>query len=149
MLSVINPHNVPFRKRDELTLLATLVAGEARGETEIGQVATAWVARNRVISREKKWFGDWWQGVILKPYQFSCFNRNDPNRHRLLDPYRYFGGHVWTACYRSAAAVYFDFREDPTFGADHYHTVRVNPSWADASKVTTQIGAHIFYRLRS
>jgi spore germination cell wall hydrolase CwlJ-like protein len=147
MASVVDPSGVPFKSRDELTLLATLIAGEARGETEIGQIACGWVVRNRVHSGEPKWFGTWWHGVMLKPYQFSCFNKDDPNRRRLLNPYKYFGDLVWTACYRSAAQVYFDLSKDPTFGADHYHTSAVNPKWADSSKITARIGNHIFYKL--
>lgn len=37
--------------------------------------------------------------------------------------------------------------QDPTGGADHYHTPAVNPNWVDEDKITADDGAHIFYDL--
>jgi len=149
MNTVPDPQARPFEGLDELTLLATLVAGEARGEPYEGKVAVAWVARNRVLSGQDLWFGRGWHGVILKPWQFSCFNAKDPNRLKLANPYRGFGEQVWRACYRAAAGVYFGFEGDPTHGADHYHTEAVDPSWKDPDKETCKISRHIFYKLRN
>jgi len=34
-----------------------------------------------------------------------------------------------------------------TRGANHYHTVAVEPQWAKPERITARIGNHIFYRL--
>lgn len=146
------PNGRPFHELDDVTLLACLVAGEARGEGDLGRIAVAWTARNRVNSERHRWFGVGWPGVILKRWQFSAFNIGDANREKLLDPVTHFGAAKWAECYRAAAAVYFGFTQDPTRGADHYFVKRSRrPSWAgpDESLKTCQIGAHAFYRLQT
>ena len=61
-------------------ILARTLWGEARGESLAGQIAVAWTIRNRVNDgKDKSWWGEGYAGVCQKPYQFSCWNRNDPN----------------------------------------------------------------------
>jgi spore germination cell wall hydrolase CwlJ-like protein len=61
-------------------ILARTLWGEARGEGLAGQIAVAWTIRNRVNDgKAKSWWGEGYAGVCLKPYQFSCWNKNDPN----------------------------------------------------------------------
>jgi len=45
-------------------------AGSTCGIQEV--LAIAWLIRNRVEG--KKWFGNTYQAVCLKPWQFSCWN---------------------------------------------------------------------------
>jgi len=138
---------VPFEERDELGLLATLVAGESLSEPWLGKLAVAWTVRNRVDSGHTKWFGSGYHGVMLKPWQFSCFNEKDPVRHRLDDPLTW-AGVYWGECYSAACAAYFSLAIDPTDGADHYHTYAVSPNWTHGQPPTIRIGAHLFYKLR-
>ena len=56
-------------RESELTLLARLVSGEARGEPYIGQVAVAAVVLNRVRSDD---FPDTIAGVIFQPGAFDA-----------------------------------------------------------------------------
>ena len=56
-------------RESELSLLARLVSGEARGEPYIGQVAVAAVVLNRVRSDE---FPDTISGVIFQPGAFDA-----------------------------------------------------------------------------
>lgn len=61
-------------------ILARTLWGEARGESPVGQIAVAWTIQNRVNDgKAKSWWGEGYAGVCQKPYQFSCWSRNDPN----------------------------------------------------------------------
>lgn len=126
----------------DLDVLARTVFGEARGQVFQGQVAVAWVVRNRA-SRPGR-FAAGVAGVCLQPVQFSCWNRNDPSFIRLVtvnlpDP-------SFVTALAAAGMVLTDHVPDPTGGADHYHATYVSPPWAKSMKRTVQIGAHIFYR---
>lgn len=65
----------------EVDFLARTLWAEARGEPEAGIEAVAQVILNRVNSRR---YPDTIEGVVTQPYQFSAWNRNDPNRKSLL-----------------------------------------------------------------
>ena len=126
----------------DLDVLARTVFGEARGQEFKGQLAVAWVVRNRV-ARGKR-FSPTIAGVCLAALQFSCWNRNDPSFMRLMtvsvpDP-------AFVTALAAAGMVLTDQAPDPTMGADHYHATYVTPTWAKEMRKTVQIGAHIFYR---
>jgi len=84
--------------------------------------------------------------VCQKPYQFSCWNRSDPNFKKLqavTDKNLHFA-----TCLRIARrAVIGALKEDVTKGATHYHADYVSPYWAKNEKPLTTIVDHIFYRL--
>lgn len=64
-------------------ILARTIYGEARGESISGQEAIASVILNRVAFAKRRgryWWGNTIAGVCLAPWQFSCWNENDPNR---------------------------------------------------------------------
>lgn len=65
----------------EETVGLTLV-GEARGEPIQGIVAVGSVIRNRILSNHQKYFT--FKEVCLEPNQFSCWNKDDPNRALLM-----------------------------------------------------------------
>ncbi|HJR27754.1 MAG TPA: cell wall hydrolase, partial [Pseudomonas sp.] len=61
-------------------VLARTLWGEARGEGLPGQIAVAWAIRNRVNDgKARSWWGEGYAGVCQAPYQFSCWNKSDPN----------------------------------------------------------------------
>ncbi|MEK9724321.1 MAG: cell wall hydrolase, partial [Rhodospirillaceae bacterium] len=106
---------------DEETVART-VWGEARGEPFNGKIAIAWVIRNRVeldLHGDEKpdWWGEGYEAVCLKPWQFSCWNANDPNREKLL------AVTDADAMYRdsldAARLVIAGKVDDPTGGATH------------------------------
>ncbi len=72
-----------FYKRLEADVLARTLWGEARSEGHVGMEAVASVVLNRVkVARDhggKYWWGANIVQVCQKPYQFSCWNRSDPN----------------------------------------------------------------------
>jgi N-acetylmuramoyl-L-alanine amidase len=141
------PRASRFEDVDDLTLLACLVWGEARGETAEGRLAVAWVVRNRRLHPSPSRFGATWQAVMLRPYRFSCFLASDPNSRKMLSPTTHGTPEVWRQCYLAAAAVYFNLSPDPTGGADHYHTAGVAPVWSKGRQPTAVIGHHRFFKL--
>ena len=75
----------------DIDTLARTLYGEARGESRQGKIAVACVVLNRV--KRKKMCG--WRDIngyrvatvaatCLKPWQFSCWNKNDPNRKIII-----------------------------------------------------------------
>ena len=129
-------------------ILARTLWGEARGESLAGQIAVAWTIRNRVNDgKDKSWWGEGYAGVCKKPYQFSCWNRNDPNYAYLSGakpiPFREFAQAQIAADQVMAGKV-----PDPTGGATHYYatTMPKAPVWAAKAKQTLKLGGHVFFK---
>jgi N-acetylmuramoyl-L-alanine amidase len=136
---------VSERDRD---ILARTLWGEARGESLAGQIAVAWTICNRVNDgKAKSWWGEGYVGVCQKPYQFSCWNSNDPNFAYLSGAKRIpFRG---LAQARIAADQVIDGKvPDPTGGATHYYAISMKtpPAWAAKAKLTLQLGGHAFFK---
>lgn len=76
-----------FYRALEIDVLARTLWGEARGQGHIGMEAVASVVLNRVKVAQGHGGKYWWGGNIIqvcqKPYQFSCWNRSDPNFQKL------------------------------------------------------------------
>ena len=129
-------------------VLARTLWGEARGETVTGMVAVAWTIRNRVNDgKAKSWWGEGYAGVCLKPYQFSCWNKNDPNFPFLSGAKLIPVGEMAKAV-MVATAVMDGAYPDPTGGATHYYatTMQKAPAWAAKAKQTLKLGHHVFFR---
>jgi N-acetylmuramoyl-L-alanine amidase len=129
-------------------VLARTLWGEARGESLAGQIAVAWTIRNRVYDgKSESWWGEGYAGVCQKPYQFSCWNKNDPNYVYLSGakqiPFREFAQAQIAADQVMAGKV-----PDPTGGATHYYatTMPKPPAWAVGAKQMLQLGRHVFLK---
>ena len=125
-----------------LDILARTIWGEARGEPQLGQIAVAYVARNRAA--RPGWWGHDIISVCQAHDQFSCWRATDPNRPKLLgvtasDP-------VFVNILKMARKVLAGELPDPTMGATSYHTLDCHPGWDAALQVTARIGNHIFYK---
>lgn len=137
-----------FYKALEVDILARTLWGEARGEGVTGMQAVAGVILNRVrIARERGGF--WWGENVIqvcqKPYQFSCWNRADPNFQKLQDVD---GRDLYFAtALRIARRAQAGSLEDSTNGATHYHAAQVAPYWARGETPVAVIGRHVFYRI--
>ena len=127
-------------------LLARTIYGEARGESVRGKAAVAAVIVNRV-QRSRDRGGYWWgedlTQVCLKPWQFSCWNGDDPNRPKIeaVGP----KNRVFQSCLRIARRAAAGALIDPTGGATHYHGQKANPPWARGRAPSAEIGGHVFY----
>lgn len=155
-------------RTDGLLTVALTMTGEAVGDARDGssieeRIAVGCVMRNRLESGRTKQFGATWSGVCLQPWQFSCWNANDPNRKRLLAAAAAnIGGDLaGVGVYRLPETVYLaggiiqGVLLDITRGSTHYFNPRVVPApvWAytDKSKKTLLtptaiVGSHQFYR---
>ena len=125
----------------DIETAARTVYGEARGETEAGKIAVAWVILNR--ANKGGWWGNNVNTVCVFPWQFSCWNKNDPNRAKIqkvgLDD------ESLRQCLLAVASVFSGLAPDPTDGSTHYHAAGVNPAWAVDHTPAAIIGAHVFY----
>jgi len=137
-----------FYRDIEADVLARTLWGEARGEGSAGMQAVACVILNRVRQAELR--GRYWWGnniiqVCQKPYQFSCWNRSDPN-YKKLQAVDESNLHFAHALRIARAAISGDL-EDSTGGATHYHAAGFAPYWARGEKPSAVTGRHIFYRI--
>lgn len=124
----------------ELLDVARTIYGEARGESYEGKKAVAHVIINRALfySLDK---GKGLSAACKRPWQFSCWNKKDPNRVMienvtLADP-------KFRICL--AAAVEALISHDTTYGATHYHSRSVEPIWAQGEMPSFHLGRHVFY----
>ncbi len=130
-----------------LYILALCVFREARGEPFYGKLLVANTIRERV--RDSRW-PDTFEKVILQPWQFSAFNKNDPNN--LVYPRT---GNTpspndkaWLDCIDAAQKVLGDKNPIPAnHRANHYHTAAVHPRWSEGKTPVAIVGHHKFFLL--
>jgi spore germination cell wall hydrolase CwlJ-like protein len=130
-------------------IAARTIYGEARGQPYVGQVAVAWVIRNR--AEHPKWWGLNLKDVCLRPAQFSCWNQNDANRAIITsvtadDP-------NFRRSLGIMALVLSGDLPDPTDGSTNYYTTsrptwarEWPPGWASSLQETIILGAHTFLK---
>jgi len=112
----------------DITLLARLIYGEARGESYVGQVAVGAVVMNRIKSAS---FPNTMAGVIYQSYAFTAVDDGQIN----LTP---------NATARKAAQDAMN-GWDPTYGALYYYNPSTaTSSWIFSRKTTVTIGNHVF-----
>lgn len=131
----------------DIDVLARTLWGEARGEGYDGQVAVAWAVRNRVDDgKATSWWGEGYAGVCQKPYQFSCWNKNDPN-YAYLSGLKPIPAAQYAQARKAALAVITGEVSDPTKGATHYYSDLIKaPAWSVNATKTLHLGHHIFFK---
>ena len=135
-----------YRNRDTDTsiavdTLARTVWGEARGEGTQGMQAVANVICNRAAN--PSWWGSGIVDVCEKPYQFSCWNKTDPNYMKLTTVDT--SDAQFCEALRLSRLACAGLLPDITGGATHYHTKSIQPEWASELKQTAMYGSHVFY----
>ena len=137
----------PFNQQDSDVLLAMAIYGEARGESFDTKLGVACVIKNRLRAGHYyyKPYCNTYRGVILKPYQFSAFNRNNPNRKKL---YVNIGDIVYENCYLAGYLIKQNILGDRTGGAVFYFSkpLIIPPkAWGDVEHTKT-IGGLSFWK---
>ena len=146
-----DPRGLPIVRlaRGEIRDLAALVWAEARGEPDpyCSMQAVAAVVVNR-LRTNPTYFGASITQVINRPFAFSPFGRDDPQRRKMMQIDERDSLYL-TAMLASIAAV---SGADPTRdrtndGATHFYSGRA-PAWAARMVVTRRLGGHTFLRPR-
>lgn len=125
-------------KAEHIDTLARTLYGEAKPHDIQDATAIACVVMNRVAL--PNWPNDV-ESVCIQPYQFSCWNTNDPNRARIFK-----ANGVWfDKCVQIAMKAVDHQLVDPTNASTHYHTPAVKPAWSRGKKPVYSTNAHIFF----
>jgi len=119
----------------ELHCLAQNIYHEARGQSEEGQFAVAFVTMNRVMHLS---FPDTVCDVVFQPYQFSWTHQNV-----VIDRTNIIERQAWENSLRIALAVLIGDVYNDMYGITHYHATSVNPNWG--YRLAMQIDDHKFF----
>jgi hypothetical protein len=123
-------------------ILARTIYGEARGS---GVAAMQGVA-SVVVNRYQAGFpGGSIAGVCRAPYQFSCWNSNDPNLSVIQSVTA--SNSIFAQCLQIAQMAVTGSLPDNTGGATYYHdtSIATPRSWGNVVE-TTQIATLIFFK---
>lgn len=142
----LSPSRVEHRRwaanrASEHQCLAEAVYYEARSETRSGQLAVADVVKNRVKSKH---YPNTICGVVYEgshrpfacQFSFACDGSMD----------RAPSGAAWQRSQDIAQVSLTGFVSDLTKNSTHYHTIEINPDWAETLEFKAKIGFHKFYR---
>ena len=122
----------------DLDIAARTVYGEARGEPAEGRLAVARVIVNRYQAGNASL-----QAVCEKPFQFSCWNKNDPNEPKIRAVT--YDDLTLRECLSAVLAALDPRSVDPTQGSKHYHAVGTEAWWAAGRQPVAIISGHAFY----
>lgn len=128
-------------RASEHQCLAEAVYYEARSESRSGQLAVADVVKNRVSSKH---YPNTICGVVYEgahrpfacQFSFACDGSMD----------RAPQGKAWTRSRDIAQLSLTGFVPDMTKNSTHYHTIQIEPDWAETLEFKATIGFHKFYR---
>ena len=112
----------------DLDALTKVVYGEARGESDEGKKAVAWV----VINRANK-SGQSIQYEATKKSQFCCYSGTMDQDSK-------------KKCEDIAKDAINGNSSDPTGGATHFYSGNKTPSWAKGKEPCSTIGGHKFFK---
>jgi N-acetylmuramoyl-L-alanine amidase len=129
----------------EVVLLGLCIWRESRNQPKIAQEGVGWTVKNRAST--PGWWGKSIVSVILLPFQYSSFNRNDPNAVKLPSE----DDTAWVQCLGVAQDVWQGISTDPTSGCQNYFDRSLDthpPIWStDGSYAhVTDLGDLRFFR---
>ncbi|HEX5684596.1 MAG TPA: cell wall hydrolase [Ideonella sp.] len=138
------PPAAPGSLAGDAEIVAQTLWGEARGEGEAGMRAVASVIQNRLRRHYRRKTTA--SQVCLDPFQFSCWNSGDANRHKLDQALRSPDDNFRLA-QRIAAELVGGGLADIVDRATHYFasSIRTRPNWARGKTPCKRIGGHEFY----
>lgn len=126
-------------------ILAMTAWGEARGLGHDGMQATICTGQNR-LSSGILWWGTTLRTVFLKPWQYSCWNSNDPNLSKLMAITK--TDAQYKIALGLADASLSDKLSDITNQADSYFDTRMPkaPVWSIGLLPVFKLGPHAYYK---
>ena len=115
---------------NEILCLQALMWGEARGQGNMGMVATAYTAINRKADPN---YPKTICEIIRQPKQYQFIDYGMPTQTQIayLEPL--------------AKAILEKRISDPTRGAKWFHTKNIKPYWAKDKTIKLSYKNHIFY----
>ena len=147
----ISPNAHASDANNEAFCLAQNMYFEAGNQPLAGKIAVSQVVINRTehmnypedicgVVYQARWIENWKGNMmpIRNQCQFSWFcdgKSDDPEDSK-----------TWIQCLTLARNIIQGEYGDITEGATHYHSVYVNPYWADSLNETVVINEHIFYK---
>lgn len=123
---------------DDIDILARTLHGEAKANNIADAEAIASVVMNRC--RYPNWPSSPAK-VCQQPWQFSCWNTNDPNRERILNA----KGAWFDTCVDIATRAVNGAVTDMTATSTHYHTRNVKPFWSKGKQPVFETDGHLFF----
>jgi spore germination cell wall hydrolase CwlJ-like protein len=127
--------------------MALTMWGEARNGGEEAMRAVGHVIDNR---RRANTHGRYATETVSAAWQFSAWNRNDPNYPAMMNIDKLRPGsedhRMWLTAKRLAEEILAGASPDPTGGALFYHTAAVSPRWSAGLAPVRVIGGHLFFR---
>jgi spore germination cell wall hydrolase CwlJ-like protein len=126
-------------------VVAMTILGEARGEGKAGMYAVACVIAQRSIEWKRNGKSITPKQVCLQEWQFSCWNKNDPNRKKLPTLLK---THQHAAYAKLLATNINNLQRSYVSNADHYCHVNTHNYWTRTSAPIKVIGKHKFFKLR-
>ena len=126
-------------------VVAMTILGEARGEGQAGMYAVACVIAQRSIEWKRNGKTITPKQVCLQDWQFSCWNKNDPNRKKLPTLLK---THQHAAYAKMLAVNIKNLQRSYVGNADHYCHINTHNKWTRKGKTIKVIGKHKFYKLR-
>jgi N-acetylmuramoyl-L-alanine amidase len=140
----MNP--APYDELPPEQLFPLCVWRESSNQSALAQIGVAWAIRNRVD--HPGWWGNSYETVILKPWQFSSFNLGDPNNTRWPED----ADSSWPQVQSICSGVMSGEIPDPTDGATNYYSNDISfpKGWGNPMEWdnTTNLGAFKFWKLK-
>lgn len=130
----------------DLNALWRTIYGEAEPGDEKDAIAIGWVVLNRAAYPN---WPDTLRGVCYQPWQFSCWNADNPRLEHLNEVMP--DHSAWTRkCHRIAEDLMAGRIEDPTKGSTHYYATYIKaPKWAKGKTPVYQTAGgkytHLFF----
>ncbi|MBU4369802.1 cell wall hydrolase [Patescibacteria group bacterium] len=142
-----------FRDDTEDILLARLIFGEAKNQSEDAKIGIGFTVVNRVKKQRPNW-GFSIKEVILKENQYDAL-WNPITSGGVQDPLNnadILTQKAWKESYNIARGILDESLEDPSSGATNFHSYKERkgfPDWAADKNFKIKIGNTYFYELES
>lgn len=136
------PDNDNLDQFSDVEIVARTLYGEARGEGYEGQQAVCSVIFNR--ANKPSWWGISPRTVALHPYQFSCWNADDPNRAVIVTIAD--SNTLYAQCLEIANLAFNKNLPDNTNGADSYVVTGTPANWIGDLVPVAVVGRQSFYK---